>query len=106
MIREIRKKRVILENRAPFPEHIRAFVKETELLDWLEMNLRLDGSSLTRENIKAVLDGEVMLGGRIMDHLLTETPRPAGASLRPCGNETDARWEYGAADRGNDLRQR
>ena len=75
MIRESRKKRVILENRAPFPEHIRAFVKEMELLDWLEMNLRLDGSNLTRENIKAVLDGEVMLGGRIMDHLLIERLR-------------------------------
>ena len=75
MIREIRKKRVILENRAPFPEHIRAFVKEMELLDWLEMNLRLDGSNLTRENIKVVLDGEVMLGGRIMDHLLIERLR-------------------------------
>lgn len=75
MMREIRKKRVILENRAPLPEHVRAFIKETELLDWLEMNLRLDGSNLTRENIKAVLDGEVMLGGRIMDHLLIERLR-------------------------------
>lgn len=70
MIRDIRKKLVILTNRAPFKEETKKYIDHLERVDWLVMNMRLDGSTLNRSDIEAVLEGEQVLKGRIMDHML------------------------------------
>lgn len=49
MIREIRKKLVVLSNRSPFPRAVQDYIDHMEKLDWVYMNLRLDGSPLSRE---------------------------------------------------------
>ena len=72
MIREIRKKIVILGNRLPFAQHTKDYIDHLERLDWIHMNLLLDGSPLTRENVEGILQGEMVLTGRIMDHVLIE----------------------------------
>ena len=72
MIREIRKKLVVLSNRSPFPQAVQDYIDHMEKLDWVYMNLRLDGSSLSREEAEQVMGGEVVMNGRIMDHVLIE----------------------------------
>lgn len=70
--REIRKKMVILGNRSPFAQETKKYIDHLERVDWIYMNLNLDGSPLTRENVESILAGEMVLTGRIMDHVLIE----------------------------------
>ena len=72
MIREIRKKMVILHNRMPFKEGVRTHLRDLEAREWVYMNLRLSGSSLSRENIDTILDGGWILAASIEEHVLIE----------------------------------
>ena len=72
MIREIRKKLVVLSNRSPFPTAVKEYIDHLEKLDWIYMNLRLDGSPLSRGETENILGGEMVINGRIMDHVLVE----------------------------------
>lgn len=72
MIREIRKKLVVLSNRSPFPAAVKEYIDHLEKLDWIYMNLRLDGSPLSRGDVEKILGGEMVINGRIMDHVLVE----------------------------------
>lgn len=72
MIREIRKKLIVLSNRSPFPAAVKEYIDHLEKLDWIYMNLRLDGSPLSREEVEKILGGEMVINGRIMDHVLVE----------------------------------
>ena len=72
MIREIRKKIIVLGNRLPFAQHTKDYIDHMERMDWIYMNLALDGSPLTRDNVEGILQGEMVLTGRIMDHVLIE----------------------------------
>ena len=72
MIREIGKKLVVLSNRSPFPTAVKEYIAHLEKLDWIYMNLRLDGSPLSREEVEKILGGEMVINGRIMDHVLVE----------------------------------
>ena len=49
MIREIRKKIIVLGNRLPFAQHTKDYIDHLERIDWIYMNLALDGSPLTRQ---------------------------------------------------------
>ncbi len=72
MIREIRKKMVVLSNRSPFPAAVREYIDHLERLDWIHMNLKLDGSPLSRSETEKIMGGEMVMNGRIMDHVLIE----------------------------------
>ena len=72
MMREIRKKLVVLSNRSPFPAAVKEYIDHLEKLDWIYMNLRLDGSPLSRDDVEKILGGEPVMSGRIMDHVLVE----------------------------------
>lgn len=70
MLREIRKKLVILHNRRPFPPEVRSYLSDLEKREWLQMNLRLCGSSLAAEDIDGILEGDCVLTATIEDHLM------------------------------------
>ena len=70
MLREIRKKLVILHNRRPFPEQVRSYLADLEKREWLYMNLRLSGSSLGPEDVDTVLQGGCILNAPIEEHLM------------------------------------
>lgn len=70
MIREIRKKMVILQNRWPINPDVKAYLADLEGREWVYMNLRLSGSPLAKENIDTIMDGGCILEGSIDDHLL------------------------------------
>ncbi len=70
MLREIKKKMVILHNRQPIDGQITAFLQELELKEWLTMHLRLCGSPMTEAEIEIILNGGFLRQGRIEDHVL------------------------------------
>ncbi len=70
MLREIRKKLVVLEGRKPFKEKVRIYLDKTEQIDWIYMNMRLDGSDLSREDVSTILNGDCILTMTIHDHLM------------------------------------
>jgi len=72
MLREIRKKMVILHNRVPFRPEIKDYLAELEGKEWIYMNLRLSGSLLSRENIDTILGGGYILEASIEDHLMID----------------------------------
>lgn len=72
MIREIKKKLVVLSNRRPFPKAAKEYIDHLERVDWVYMNLKLDGSPLTRDETEHILAGEPILKGRIMDHVMAQ----------------------------------
>lgn len=69
MIREIRKKMVVLGNRAPFSQKTKEYINYLERVDWVEMNLRLSGSSLRREQVEGILDGEMAMNSSVEEHM-------------------------------------
>lgn len=72
MEREIKKKMVILKNRLPFDVQVKKYIDEIEQVDWVYSNLRLDGSSLSREMVNGMVKGDMVLQGRIADHILAQ----------------------------------
>lgn len=72
MIREIRKKLVVLLNRRPFPPAVKEYINHMEGLDWVYMNLRLDGSPLSRDEAEKIMGGKPVMSGRIVDHVFVE----------------------------------
>lgn len=69
MIREITKKRFILENRSPFSDKIIEHMKEVWLSEWIYSSNRLSGSSLSLKETIAIIKGEYILSRTIEDHM-------------------------------------
>lgn len=75
MLREIRKKLVIIENRKPFGADAVEYLEQTEEEDWICMNLRLEGSELTKEDVSSVIDGGCLRDVAISDYMLIDRTR-------------------------------
>lgn len=72
MLREIKKKTVILMNRMPFSPEIKEFAAHIEKKDWLYGNLRLEGSALREEQVEAMLRGEYVAHASIGEHVTAQ----------------------------------
>ena len=72
MLREIRKKMVILHNRSPFRQEVKDRLAQLECREWVHMYLRLSGSSLTGEEIDTILQGGFVLHAAVEDCLLID----------------------------------
>lgn len=72
MLREIRKKLVILDNRKPFIEEARVYLEEVEKIDWIYMNLKFTGSNLTKPDVETILQGECILTASVNDHIMID----------------------------------
>ena len=72
MLREIRKKMVILRNRSPFPQEVKDHLNDLEYRQWLYMNMELSGSSLPAEKIDTILQGGCIMEATISDYLMLE----------------------------------
>ena len=72
MLREIRKKMVILRNRSPFPQEVKDYLNDLESRQWLYMNMELSGSSLPAEKIDTILQGGCIMDATVADHLMLE----------------------------------
>jgi hypothetical protein len=68
MFREIKKKKLILDNRKPYKKEITQFIDEINLVDWIFTSLRLDGSSISKANVQRIVKGEFVIDVTISDH--------------------------------------
>lgn len=71
-LREIKKKMLILSGRKPYAAGVRDFAAHVEKKDWLQRNLRLEGSSVTPEQVESLLDGGLLPGASVWEHLLAQ----------------------------------
>jgi hypothetical protein len=67
--REIKKKRLILDNRKPFKSEVAAYIRELNTLDWISSSIRLDGMTISKENILKIIRGEFVTDCSIAEHL-------------------------------------
>ncbi|MDD2215954.1 MAG: Fic family protein [Eubacteriales bacterium] len=68
MFREIKKKKLILENRKPYPAEILRFINEMNTIDWIFSSLRLDGFYLSKTSIERIIRGDFMVDVSVSDH--------------------------------------
>lgn len=68
LFREIKKKKLILENRKPYTSEIAAYIDEMNLVDWIYTCMRLDGSDLGRGSVQRVLKGEFIIDIPLSEH--------------------------------------
>jgi Fic family protein len=66
--REIKKKKLILDNRKPYRKEVSQFLDELNRLDWIYSSMRLDGSNLSRASVERILKGEFLIDVSVKDH--------------------------------------
>jgi len=71
MIREIRKKMVILGKRN-FSDMTKNYFRDFEKKDWISRNMILEGSALERSHIEALVCGNFILEATVGDHVMVE----------------------------------
>ena len=81
MIRDIKKKMVILSRRMPFSNDVKAFMNHLEKKEWVYRNLRMEGSRLTPEQIENLLAGQYVLGASVWEHLMVQRLEKILASM-------------------------
>ncbi len=68
MFREIKKKKLILENRKPFVKETAEYIDEINLVDWIYTILRLDGSCIGKADVQRIVKGEFIVDVSVSDH--------------------------------------
>ncbi len=94
MFREIKKKKLILDNRKPYTKETAEYIDEINLIDWIYTSMRLDGSSIGKASVQRIVKGEFVVDVTINDH-------------SAIGNYQDAiKLAYGMADMGIELTEK
>lgn len=93
MYREIKKKKIILENRKPYSREADSLIKELNKLQWIHSSLLLDGCNLSRTIVEGLLKGEFFTEVSIGDHMAVNNFSRAIDFI------------YSLTDMGNDLNQ-
>lgn len=68
MYREIKKKKVILENRKPYKPEVAALLLEMNTVDWIYSSLRLDGNTIPQEEIRKMARGDITMKATLEEH--------------------------------------
>ncbi|HWQ77422.1 MAG TPA: Fic family protein [Anaerovoracaceae bacterium] len=94
MFREIKKKKLILDNRKPYTKETAEYINEINLVDWIYTCMRLDGSGIGKAGVQRILKGEFIIEVSISDHSAV-------------GFYQDAiRIAYGMAEMGDELTEK
>lgn len=68
MFREIKKRKIILENRRPYTSETGSFLQELNEADIVYSSMRLDGGNLSRNIIERILKGEFLVEVSVNNH--------------------------------------
>ena len=68
MFREIKKKKLILDNRKPYTKETAEYIDEINLIDWIYTSMRLDGSSIGKTSVQKIVKGDFIVDVTINDH--------------------------------------
>ena len=74
-IKNITEKRDILYSLTPFSEGVKNFKRRNDLIDFAYSDLRLYGSTLTKDGIESILEGNTVPDAPVFEHRLTEAHR-------------------------------
>ena len=69
MFREIKKKKLILENRRPFVREAADYINEMNLVDWIFSSMKLDGSCISKNGVQRIVKGEFLTDVSVRDHV-------------------------------------
>ncbi len=70
MIREINKKKYILENRKPFASETAAYLREIWLSEWIYSSNKLEGCQLNLDETLTILKDRCIMDKTIEDHMM------------------------------------
>ncbi len=93
MLREIRKKMVILKNHMPFTAELKSYLRQIEQEEWLNSSMELEGSLLAKGQIQAIFAGEVCADVSIDEHIM----------VRRTGDLVPALWRFFSMKREPEL---
>lgn len=68
MLNELKKKILVFDSFRPFSEDFKITFDNLNLLDFAYMNLKLDGSNLTKEGVNEISKGEIVKNVPLMEH--------------------------------------
>lgn len=68
MYREIKKKKLILDNRKPYTKETAEYINEINLADWIYTCMRLDGSGIGKAGVLKILKGSFIVEVSVSDH--------------------------------------
>ena len=68
MFREIKKKKLILDNRKPYARETAEYIDEINLVDWIYTSMRLDGSGIGKSDLQRIVRGDFVTGATVKDH--------------------------------------
>lgn len=68
MFREIKKKRLILDNRKPYAKETAEYIDEINLVDWIYTCMRLEGSAIGKAGVRRIVKGEFIVDVSVSDH--------------------------------------
>lgn len=66
---DIKKRKIILENRMPYARETQAYLRELNETDMVYSSLRLDGSELSRTTVSRILKGEFLVEVSVSGHV-------------------------------------
>lgn len=93
MFREIKKKKLILDNRKPYTREVTNYIEEINIVDWIYTSMRLDGSTITKSSVQKIIKGEFIVDVTLNDHA-------------DIGNYQDAiRFAFDMADMGIEINE-
>lgn len=69
MYREIKKKKLILENRKPYKIEAVNLMNEINTTDWIYSSLRLDGIGLSKTSVERIIKGDIIADISISNHV-------------------------------------
>lgn len=69
MFREIKKKKLILDNRKPYTNEVTNYIEELNLIDWIYSSMILDGCDITKASIQKIIKGEIVVDVTLNDHV-------------------------------------
>lgn len=94
MYREIKKKKLILDNRKPYTKETAEYINELNLTDWIYTCMRLDGSAIGKASVLKILKGNFIVEASVGDHTAVANYRDA------------IRIAYAMAEMGNELNEK
>lgn len=68
MFREIKKKKLILDNRKPYSKETSDYIAEINLVDWIYTSMKLDGSKIGKSGVQKIVKGEFLVDVAVSDH--------------------------------------
>lgn len=68
MFREIKKKKLILENRKPYTKEVTEYIEELNLIDWIYTSIRLEGSDIAKISVQRIIKGDFLIDVTVNDH--------------------------------------